>query len=165
MSSTRMMRQVLEGFEIESKRALARWSDAQLDAGLLDLRSGLEKVHPGQELSFYRSPLVERWRPSETEEDEGDETATASDVSVAAEPSSGAGLASPPLTQGPINRILYGPPGTGKTHWLQQKQCEYTDVPSAVDRESWRQELLANHGWRQGTGPEVGKTHKCRQVS
>lgn len=148
MCSTGMMRQVLEGFQVESRKALSKWSDAKLDAGLLDLRRRLEKDYPGQELSFYRSPLVERWRPTEPEDTDGEEEALSPGGSVAAEPSGKGGSASATSALGPINLILYGPPGTGKTYRLRELQKRYTDAPSAVDEETWLQGLVANYGWR-----------------
>jgi 5-methylcytosine-specific restriction enzyme B len=83
--------------------------------------------------------LKEQWSPDPDVADDGED---------AGESTKAVSTAVASLTQRPLNLILYGPPGTGKTHWLRQKFGEYTDQPSAVDHNTWLQELLTNYGWR-----------------
>jgi 5-methylcytosine-specific restriction protein B len=139
MSSNRDRRSILEALNIASKKDVKTWTDRQLDEALFKLRTELQKKNPSEVLDFYNPSLKERWSPDADVADDGEDTGDSPEAVST-------GVASP--TQWPVNLILYGPPGTGKTHWLRQKFGEYTDEPSAVDHNTWLQELLTNYGWR-----------------
>lgn len=145
MTSNRDRVAVLEGFQVAPAAELRRWSDRQLDDGLLKLREQEEARQPGKVLDFYEGDLKPRWKKTDQ-----DAAATAASASVVhqvneAAPHQAGGTS---LPAGPVNQILYGPPGTGKTHWLRGKFAEYTDSPNQVDEATWLNETLAGFGWR-----------------
>jgi 5-methylcytosine-specific restriction protein B len=142
MSSNRDRRAILSAYGVASESEMKRWDDRRLDEALLTLRREMETKHPGQVLDFYRSPLVEHWRP--TESDEGESSIESADSGQSARDRIPASS-----TAKPINLILYGPPGTGKTHWLRDRFNDYTELPSEVSEEAWLVELVSSFGWRE----------------
>ncbi len=142
MSSNRDRRAILSAYGVAADPEMKRWDDRRLDEALLALRRNMEAKHPGRVLDFYRSPLVEHWRPSEPGEYES--------TIESADPGQSAGDDVPAAAQAkPTNLILYGPPGTGKTHWLRDRFKDYTELPSEVSEEAWLVELVSSFGWRE----------------
>ena len=138
MCSNGDRRSILEAFGIAPQTKSRHWNDRTLDDALLDLRKRLENEHPHQTLDFYNPPLNARW---EREGDGPEDDPSGDEIENKTEPKS--------APESPVNRILYGPPGTGKTYWIREKaKNDYTDVPSAADRETWLQSTLAKYGWR-----------------
>jgi len=61
MASNRARRAALAAFRNLSPKELKNWDNRQLDDALLALRRELEAAKPGSNLSFYESPLREKW--------------------------------------------------------------------------------------------------------
>jgi 5-methylcytosine-specific restriction enzyme B len=139
MSSNTDRHAILAAFHVAPVKEIRKWSDRQLDEGMLLLRQRLEGENPGLVLDFYEKPLNERWtRDGTSTGSSGNDEIEAEDLDEGTDDAS----------DGPRNLILYGPPGTGKTYWLRQKCAAYTDKPEAVDNETWLQNVLSNYGWR-----------------
>jgi 5-methylcytosine-specific restriction protein B len=70
MSSSGDRLAVLQGFDVAPGAELSKWNDRQIDDALFALRNKLEADNPGAILDFYQSPLWERWRTEEADEEE-----------------------------------------------------------------------------------------------
>ena len=138
MSSNDHRRAVLDAFDVASSSDTKRWTDAQLDKALLELRHRLEQQYPAQALDFYEDPLRSKWKSADDDSKDEEESSEVATVTSSASADSK-----------PINLILYGPPGTGKTHWLRRKFEDYTEQPNVVDEGTWLQDRIAPAGWRE----------------
>lgn len=108
------------GKEREEAEKLSGW---EIDRLLSDIRNREQEERRTHELDFYNTPLKEKWRNGNSEEEE-EEASTMEE------------------TKNPINRILYGPPGTGKTYELNELTKKYSSGAQTLPREAWlRQEL------------------------
>ena len=83
MSSNRDRRRILAALSVAPSSVLRTWSDRQLDAALLELRSKFQTENPGLVLDFYEPPLEGLWRPDEAEDGPESQDGRAKDGSAA----------------------------------------------------------------------------------
>ncbi len=77
ISSNNDRRNILQGFEIASRKDTSKWSDRQLDDALTKLRADLQRTHPHVVLDFYAPEFKERWsRDRKVKTIEGEITVT-----------------------------------------------------------------------------------------
>ena len=100
-------------------------SALEIDRELNSIRKKLVKEYKNDEIDFYDSPVIERWKNGQE----------------------------PQITSRPIvstlknsrNVIFFGPPGTGKTYRLNQLKKKYSDT--VTSQEQWIREKLRDRTW------------------
>ena len=100
-------------------------SALNIDRELNTIRKELVEEYKNDEIDFYCSPVIERWKNGQ-------------------EPTTTSHLIEPTLNK-PRNVIFFGPPGTGKTYRLNQFKEKYSNTVSS--KEQWIKEKLRDRTW------------------
>lgn len=109
-------------------------SRTQVDQEIFDIRSRMEDEYQTDQLDFYESPLVNRWRKKESAAKPALEV---NDRAIVV-----------PAEGEPENIILYGPPGTGKTFALQNEYIpKYEGTTGSKTPEEQIRERIGELTW------------------
>ena len=100
-------------------------SALKIDRELNSIRKELVEEYKNDEIDFYHSPVIERWK-------NGQELPITSHLIE-------------PTPKNPRNVIFFGPPGTGKTYQLNQLKEKYSDT--VASQEEWIMEKLRDRTW------------------